>query len=332
MEMTRLGRSGLSVSRICLGTMTFGAQADAAASQKIMDIAAERGVNFIDTANAYPLPPSPQTMGKSEEFVGAWLKGKRERFILATKGNNVIGPGPNESGNSRTHLMRALDDSLRRLQTDYVDVYYLHHPDPQTPLDEAIETLDDMRTAGKIRYSAVSNMPAWQLSYWTGWSAEHNRARFACVQPRYNMLYRAIESELIPAAAACDVAVVIYNPLAAGMLTGKYKPGGKPAEGRFSFSGPSGERYRTRYYQDEMLRVVNELSDDIGRRGKSLTHVALRWTLDQPGIACAIVGASKPEQIADSLGAIDVKLDDADRAACDAIWYRLPRRRPEEDR
>ena len=200
MEMIRLGRSGLSVSRICLGTMTFGAQADAAASNKIMDIAAERGVNFIDTANAYPLPPSPETLGSSEAIVGAWLKGKRERFILATKGNNVIGRGPNESGNSRTHLMRALDDSLRRLQTDYVDIYYLHHPDPQTPLDEAIETLDDMRTAGKIRYAAVSNMPAWQLSYWTCWSAEHNRARFACVQPRYNMLYRAIESELVPAA------------------------------------------------------------------------------------------------------------------------------------
>lgn len=331
MEMIRLGRSGLSVSRVCLGTMTFGSQADVAASNKIMDIAAERGVNFIDTANAYPLPPSPETMGKSEEIVGAWLKGKRERFILATKGNNVIGPGPNERGNSRTHLMRALDDSLRRLQTDYVDVYYLHHADPQTPLDEVIETLDDMRAAGKIRCAAVSNMPAWELAYWTSWSKHHNRARFACVQPRYNMLFRAIESELVPAAVACDVAVVIYNPLAAGMLTGKYKPGAQPAEGRFAFSGPSGERYRRRYYQDEMVRLVNELSEDVQSRGKSLTHVALRWTLDQPGIACAIVGASKPEQIADSVTGVDVKLDDADREACDAIWYRLPRRRPAEE-
>jgi aryl-alcohol dehydrogenase-like predicted oxidoreductase len=188
-----------------------------------------------------------------------------------------------------------------------------------------------MRTAGKIRCAAVSNMPAWQLAYWTSWSTDHNRARFACVQPRYNMLYRAIESELVPAAVACDVAVVIYNPLAAGMLTGKYTPGVQPSEGRFSFSGPSGERYRRRYYQHEMLRLVDELAQDVKSRGKTLTHVALRWTLDQPGIACAIVGASKPEQIADSLGAVDVKLDDADREACDAMWYRLPRRRPNEE-
>lgn len=329
--MTRLGRTGMSVSRICLGTMTFGAQADTRASEKIMSVAAERGVNFIDTANAYPLPPLPETMGRSEEIVGAWLKGKRERFVLATKGNNVIGPGPLERGNSRTHLMRALDDSLRRLRTDYVDIYYLHHADPQTPLEEAIEALDDMRTSGKIRYAAASNMPAWQLAYWTCWSEEHNRARFACVQPRYNMLYRAIESELIPAATACDVAVVVYNPLAAGMLTGKYKAGAKPAEGRFSFSGPSGERYRMRYYQDEVLRLVQELSNDVERRGKKLTHVTLRWTLDQPGITCAIVGASKAEQIADSISALDVKLDGEDLRACDAVWYRLPRRRPEDD-
>ena len=329
--MIRLGRTGLTVSRFCLGTMTFGGQADRAASNRIMDVAEERGVNFIDTANSYPLPPTPENTGRSEELVGAWLKGKRDRFILATKGNNPIGPGANDRGNSRTHLMRALDDSLRRLGTDYVDLYYLHHPDPKTPMDEAIEALDDMRAAGKIRYAAASNISAWELAYWTAWSKEHDRARFACVQPRYNMLYRAIESDLVPAAIGCDVAVIVYNPLAAGVLTGRYKPGEKPAEGRFSFAGPSGERYRTRYYQDEMLRLVQELAEDVRRRGKSLTHVTLRWTLEQPGITCAIVGASKPEQIADSLGAVDVQLADEDRKACDALWYRLPRRRPEEE-
>lgn len=332
MEMIRLGRSGLSVSRICLGTMTFGAQADRDVANRIMDVAADGGVNFIDTANSYPLPPTPQNTGRSEEIVGAWLKGKRDRFVLATKGNNPIGPGPNEGGNSRTHLTRALDDSLRRLGTDYVDIYYLHHPDPRTPMEEAIEALDDFRQAGKIRYAAVSNIWAWELAYWSCWSAHHNRVRFACVQPRYNMLYRAIESELVPAAVACDVAVVVYNPLAAGVLTGRYKVGEKPAEGRFSFAGPAGERYRTRYYQEEMLRAVQELSEDLARRGKSVTHVTLRWTLDQPGISCAIVGASKPEQLADSLKSIEVRLDDADRRACDALWYRLPRRRPEEER
>jgi aryl-alcohol dehydrogenase-like predicted oxidoreductase len=331
MEMSRLGRTGLTVSRICLGTMTFGEQADRAASNRIMDIAADAGVNFIDTANSYPLPPSPQNTGRSEEIVGDWLKGKRDRFVLATKGNNRIGPGANDGGNSRTHLVKALDDSLRRLGTDYVDLYYLHHPDPKTPIDEVIETLDDMRRAGKIRYAAASNILAWQLAYWTCWSTEHDRVRFSCVQPRYNMLYRAIESELVPAAIAADVALVVYNPLAAGVLTGRYKAGEKPAEGRFSFTGPSGERYRTRYYQEEMLRLVQELAGEIAHRGKSLTHVTVRWTLEQPGITCAIVGASKPEQIADSLKAFDVQLDDADRQACDSLWYRLPRRRPEEE-
>jgi aryl-alcohol dehydrogenase-like predicted oxidoreductase len=188
-----------------------------------------------------------------------------------------------------------------------------------------------LRRAGKIRYAAASNISAWELAYWTCWSAHHDRARFACVQPRYNMLYRAIETELVPACTALDVAVVVYNPLAAGMLTGKYQAGEKPSEGRFAFSGRSGERYRTRYYRDETLRVVDVAKADVAKRGKSLTHVAVRWTLDQPGITCAILGASKAEQIEDSLKGLDVQLDDADRKLCDDLWYRLPRRRPAEE-
>ena len=330
--MTRLGRSGLSVSRICLGTMTFGAQADRSVAHRIMDIAADRGVNFIDTADAYPLPPSLETAGRTEEIVGAWLKGRRHQFVLATKAGNPVGPAAIERGSSRTHLMHALDQSLRRLGTDYVDVYYLHHPDPQTPLDESIEALDDMRRAGKIRYAAASNVSAWELAYWTCWAAHHDRARFACMQPRYNMLYRAIEAELVPACKALDVAVVVYNPLAAGVLTGKYRAGDKPAEGRFTFTGASGERYRTRYYRDETLRAVEDAKQDVARRGKSLTHVAVRWTLDQPGITCAILGASKAEQLDDSLKGIDVQLDENDRKLCDELWYKIPRRRPEEER
>ena len=332
MDYVRLGSIGLRVSRICLGAMSYGDPAWRAwvlsedASRPFITRALERGINFFDTADMYSL-------GRSEEVLGRALRDftKREQVVIATKVFNPMSDDPNDRGLSRKHILASIDASLRRLGTDYVDIYYLHHPDPDTPLDESIEALDDMRRAGKIRYAAASNISAWELAYWTSWSAHHDRARFACAQPRYNMLYRAIEAELVPACKALDVALVVYNPLAAGVLTGKYRAGDKPAEGRFAFKGASGERYRTRYYRDETLRVVQEAAEDVARRGKSMTHLAVRWTLDQPGITCAIVGASKAEQIEDSLKGVEVKLDDADRRLCDDLWYRLPRRRPQEE-
>lgn len=330
MQMVGLGRTGLRVSQVCLGTMTFGTQADRGAANKIMDVAADRGVNFIDTANSYPMPPVVETAGRTEEMVGAWLKGKRERFVLATKVNNQVGPGPNDGGGSRVHLMRAIDDSLRRLQTDYVDIYYLHHPPADLSLEESLGVLDDLRRAGKIRYAAVSNVAAWALVRSLCWSEQRDRARFECVQPRYNMLYRAIEKELVPAAIANQVALVVYNPLAGGLLTGRYKTGEKPSVGRFAITGTSGERYRTRYYQDEMIRAVQGLAQKVAARDKSITQVALRWAMEQPGITSVIVGASKPEQLSDSLGAVNLTLDEADRQDCNAVWYEIPRR-PQED-
>ena len=332
MRTVRLGRTGLKVSEICLGTMTFGLQTDRAESFAIMDVADEAGIDFIDVADVYPLGGTLETAGRTEEIVGEWLAGKRDRFVVATKVYNRVGPGPNDMGNSRRHVMDACEQSLRRLKTDYIDLYYIHRWDPETPVDETLAAFDDLRRAGKISYAGCSNIAAWQMMS-ALWTADRDRTiRFDAVQPRYNLLFRHIESELLPAAEANGVAAVVFNPLAGGILTGKYKRGEAPREGTRFALGTAASLYQQRYWQDAQLDVVERLAADVASRGRSITHVALRWVLDQPGVTAAIVGASRAEQLRDSLGALAVELDDADRRACDEAWYALPRRRPEEER
>jgi 1-deoxyxylulose-5-phosphate synthase len=331
MRTVRVGRTGLKVSEICLGTMTFGLQTQRDEAFAIMDAADAAGIDFIDVADVYPVGGSLETVGRTEEIVGAWLAGKRDRFVVATKAYGKMGPAPNDMGLSRRHLIAACDASLRRLGTDYIDLYYTHRWDPETPIDETLGALDDLRRAGKIRYAGCSNIAAWQMmsSLWT--ADRDERVRFDAVQPRYNLLYRAIEAELLPAAQANGVGAVVFNPLAGGVLTGKYKRGEAPREGTRFTLGNAAKLYQQRYWQDEQLDVVERLAADLASRGKSITHVALRWALDQPGVTAAIVGASRAEQLRDSLKALDVTLDDADRRACDEAWYALPRRRPEEE-
>lgn len=331
MNMRRLGRTGLKVSEICLGTMTFGVQADEKTSHAIMDVAAEGGVNFIDTADMYPVPSTPATYGRTEEIIGTWLEKKRESYVLATKCYNPMGPLPNDVGLSRKHMIKALEDSLRRLRTDYIDLYQIHRWDPETPIEETLATFDDLRRAGKIRYAGCSNVTAWQLVQALGLSAQHDWVRWDCLQPRYNILHRSAEWELLPAASEFGVGVIAYNPLAGGFLTGKHKRG-EPTKGTRFEVGISAPLYRNRYWQDAMFEAVDKLKEHTERRGKSLVGLAVRWVVDQPGITSAIVGASKPEQLKESLAAYRIELDDADREACDAAWYSLPRRRPEEER
>ena len=332
MRTVRLGRTGLKISEICLGTMTFGLQTDPDESFAIMDAAEAAGIDFIDVADVYPVGGTLETAGRTEEIVGDWLHGKRDRFVVATKVYNPMGPGPNDAGNSRRHVVAACDASLRRLQTDYIDLYYIHRWDAETPIDETLSAFDDLRRAGKIRYAGCSNVTAGQMMS-ALWTAERERTiRFDAVQPRYNLLFRQIESELLPAAQAHGVGAVVFNPLAAGMLTGKYKRGEAPREGTRFALGTAASLYQQRYWQDATIDVVERLAADVGSRGKSITHVALRWVLDQPGVTSAIVGASRAEQLRDSLHALEIELDDADRRACDQAWYALPRRRPEEER
>ncbi len=332
MRSVRLGRTGLNVSEICLGTMTFGLQTERDEAFAIMDVAEAGGIDFIDVADVYPVGGTLETVGRTEEIVGDWMAGKRDRFVVATKVYNPMGPGPNDKGNARRHVIEACDASLRRLKTEWIDLYYIHRWDTETPIDETLGAFDDLRLAGKIRYAGCSNIAAWQMMK-SLWTADRNdTVRFDAVQPRYNLLYRAIEAELLPAAREFGVGAVVFNPLAAGVLTGKYKRGEAPREGTRFQLGNAAALYQQRYWQDEQLDVVERLSADVASRGKTLTHVALRWVLDQPGVTAAIVGASRAEQLRDSLGALEIELDDDDRRACDQAWYALPRRRPEEER
>jgi aryl-alcohol dehydrogenase-like predicted oxidoreductase len=332
MRTVRLGRTGLKISEICLGTMTFGLQTDRAESFGIMDGADEAGINFFDVADVYPVGGTPETAGRTEEIVGEWMAAKRDRFVLATKVYGAMGPGPNDTGLSRRHVIAACDASLRRLRTDYIDLYYIHRWDADTPIDETLAAFDDLRSAGKIRYAGCSNIAAWQMMSALAISERQELVRFDAVQPRYNILFRAIESELLPAAQANGVGAIVFNPLAGGLLTGKYRRGETPREGTRFTLGNAASLYQQRYWQDAQLDVVDRLAENISSRGKMITHVALRWVLDQPGVTAAIVGASRAEQLRDSLKALDIELDDADRRACDEAWYGLPRRRPEDER
>jgi 1-deoxyxylulose-5-phosphate synthase len=325
MKIRRMGQTGLKVSEICLGTMTFGHQCDERTSFAILDRAAAGGVTFLDTADAYPVPPTPQTAGRTEEIVGKWLAGKRDSFVVATKCRIRVGEGPNDEGLSRAHVLKAAEDSLRRLRTDYVDLYQAHAPDPDTPLEETLRAFDDLVRQGKARYVGCSNYPGWQVALALGLSARLNLARLDCVQPRYNLLWREPESELLPLCRDQGLGVIAYNPLAGGFLSGKYRDLGEPPPGtRFSL-GKTGELYRERYWQRAQWEAVERLRQHFDSRGASLVSAAVAWVLAQPGVTSAIVGASKPEQLDASLAAPDFTLDERDREVCDLAWYTLPR-------
>ena len=329
MRVRRMGRTGLKVSEVCLGTMTFGNQCDRATSFRIMDVADAAGVDFWDTADVYPLGGDPESRGATEEIVGEWLQTRhaRDRIVLATKCRGAMGPHPNDQGLSRKHIVAACEASLCRLRTDYIDLYQVHAPDPETPIEETLRAMDDLVRSGKVRYIGCSNYPAWQLAGALGTSARLSLARFDCVQPRYNLLFRMIEDEIVPLCRAEGVGIIAYNPLAGGMLTGRYKGSVEPEAGSRFTLRHSGELYRKRYWNDAVRGAVAKLGDYLAGRGKSLTHVALAWVLAQPGITSAIVGASRPEQLQDSLSALDITLQAEELAACDDVWFDLPRER-----
>jgi 1-deoxyxylulose-5-phosphate synthase len=329
MKTKRMGRTGLKVSEICLGTMTFGQQCDEPTSFSIMDAAVEQGIDFFDTADAYPMGGTIETVGSTEEIVGKWMKGRREEIVLATKCWAPMGRRPNERGLSRKHIFDAVEKSLRRLQTDYIDLYQVHAPDSDTPIDETMRALDDLVHQGKVRYLGCSNFGAWLLAtaLWT--SDKLGLQRFDCVQPRYNILFREIENELLPLCRKHGVGVIPYNPLAGGFLTGKYKAGQDPArEERFGFlAGPSRSVYHKRYWQDAQFEAVDRLASFFSARNKSLVHVAVAWVLAQPDVTSAIVGATSAKQLEQSVAATGVTLDAEEMEACDETWFSLPRLR-----
>jgi aryl-alcohol dehydrogenase (NADP+) len=306
MQYTKFGRTGLRVSKLCLGTMTFGLQCDEAKSRSIMDTAAEGGIDFFDTADVYPLGGGRSTAGRTEEIVGAWLKGKRRDFILATKCVGVTGPKPWDQGMSRKHILDAIDASLRRLDTDYVDLYQLHGYDPLTPIDEALEALDIVVRSGRARYVGVSNWPAHKVARALGRSELRNLVSVASVQPRYNLLFRSFERDLLPMCAEESIAVIPYNPIAGGLLTGKHDHKAPPPAGtRFSL-GTAARRYQERYWNEKEFEAIEALRPIAGEAGISMATMAVAWVLSNPAITAPIVGASRPEQLADSLAAAEI--------------------------
>ncbi len=299
MEYRRMGQSGLKVSEICLGTMTFGHGTDEAESRRMVDMAFDVGVNFFDTANTY-------ANGESEVLLGKALQGRRDRAVVATKFFNPTGSGPNDSGMSRLHIMQAIEGSLRRLQTDHVDIYYIHHVDEETPLEEMLRALDDLVHQGKVRYIACSNYEAWRLME-AIWISDCNQlARFVCYQPQYSLVVRDIEEEIVPACQLKGLGIVPWSPLGGGFLTGKYKPGERTVGGTRSAEGWA---YPSRYFApnaDETLGVLLETADALGR---TPAQVALRWVLEQPAITAAIAGARTVEHFKDNLGAVGWRLE-----------------------
>lgn len=325
MKIRRMGNTGLKVSEICLGTMTFGHQCDEPTSFAILNKATEAGVTFLDTADAYPVPPTPETAGRTEEIIGKWLHGKRDRFVLATKCRFRVGTGPNDEGLSRKHILKSAEDSLRRLHTDYIDLYQAHSPDPETPIEESLRAFDQLVLQGKVRYVGCSNYPAWQVALALGVSDRLGLARFDCVQPRYNLLFRDIESELLPLCRFAGLGVIAYNPLAGGFLSGKYRSLEKPLPGTRFTLGRTGELYRERYWHQAQLDAVEELRNYLDSRGKNLIGTSVAWVLAQPGITSAIVGASRPAQLDATISAANTTLTAEEIDACNRAWFSLPR-------
>lgn len=321
MEMVGFGRTGLRVSRLCLGTMTFGFQCDDETSFAIMDTAYDAGITFFDTADIYPLGAPPEVLGRTEELVGAWMRRgdrRREDIVLATKCFGRSGPNPWDQGNNRKNVMRAIDASLRRLGTDYVDLYQIHFWDPHTPIDETLRAMDDPVRSGKVRYIGCSNTLAYQLARSIGRSEVLGVSRFESVQPRYNLLFRENERELFPLCDDERVAVIPYNPLAGGLLTGKHRAGA-PTEGTRFTLGRSQEMYRERYWQDQMFATVDELRSVAEEVGVPLTTLAIQWVLANPVITSPIVGASRPDQLAASIAAVDTPLAPEVKARLDEL-------------
>lgn len=298
MEYRKLGNSGLKVSEIGLGGNTFGWWADEPTSIAVINHALDMGINFIDTADMYD-------RGRSEEFVGKAVKSRRAQVIIATKFSYAMGEGPNDKGGSRHYIMRAIDASLRRLQTDYIDLYQMHRPDPATPIEETLRTLDDLVRAGKVRYIGCSNFTGWQLceARWT--SLVHNLHSFVTVQTRYNLLERQMETELAPCCQAYHLGVIPWGPLAGGFLTGKYRPGKKaPADGRLSRPSPLYDNILTETNWNKLAKLEAFATE----HNHTVGELALAWLLAKPWVSTVIAGARKVEQVSASVAAAEWKL------------------------
>ncbi|MGA2269607.1 MAG: aldo/keto reductase [Bryobacteraceae bacterium] len=313
METRTLSHTGLTVSRACFGTMPFGLQADQATATRMIDLLIDRGVNFFDTANIY-------NKGAAEIMLGNALKGRRDKVVVASKVRMKMGDGPLESGLSRAAILKNIDESLSRLQTDYLDLYYLHAPDWSVRIEETLETMDGLVRAGKVRYPAFSNYAAWQVVQML-WIAERNGYRPPFIsQVMYNLLARGIEQEYVAMCREFGVSITVYNPLAGGLLSGKHQPERPLAGSRFD----DNKLYSDRYWHPAYFEAVDELRGAAERAGRSLIDLSLNWLLDHTATDCVILGASTMEQLEQNLEAFGRgPLAPDTLAVCEAVWRKL---------
>lgn len=309
MEYIKFGNAGIEVSRLCLGCMDFAERLEEAEAARVLDTALDHGVNFLDTADAYGL-------GRNEEVVGRILKGKRHRVVLATKFWVVMDrEQKNTGGCSRLHIIEAVEASLRRLQTDTIDLYQLHHPDPLTPVEETIGTLDTLVKQGKIRYWGVANHYAWQMAHLLGVAALGRWEPPVSLQCRYNILDRAVETETVPFCQRFNIATMIYGPLDRGILTGKYRRGEPVPEGSWLDRYKRGQEELT----DEVFDILDELTAIADKHGIRMNQLAIAWLLTKPVVTSVILGGSRPEHFEQLYGVFDIQLAPEDIARIDEL-------------
>jgi aryl-alcohol dehydrogenase-like predicted oxidoreductase len=308
MVMNLFGRTGVKVSRIALGTMSFGGDADEATAAAIWRAAREAGVNLIDTADVY-------NDGRSEQVVGKLMREERDQIVLCTKAYFPTGKGPNDRGSSRYHLVRAVEASLRRLATDRIDVLYLHRFDDATDVSESLRALDDLVRAGKILYPAASNFAAWQVAHALGLQRQASWAPFVALQPMYNLVKRQVEVELLPMAQALGLAVIPYSPTGGGLLTGKYSPDKKPTGARLV----DNKMYSVRYADPQYLAIAGQFTQLANELGHAPTTLAVAWAASHPGVTSVLVGGRNVDQLSASFAAGELVLDAATRAKISAL-------------
>jgi len=313
--------------------MTLAGQANRKASYAILDAAFEGGIRFLDTADAYPIPMLPETHGRTEILLGTWmaLRKNRHHLVLATKGYFPSGPLPIHRGNARLHLMRSCESSLKRLKTDYVDLYLCHGWDPTVPIEETLLALDQLRRDGKIVYAGLSNVRSHEVAEALVAARRLGIAGIQGVQPRYNVFQREAEESLFPLSRTFGLGTMVYNPIAGGLLSGKHQPGRPPARGTRFAMPHTGEIYRKRYWDEWLLREAATLKQEVEKQGLSLVTAAVAWVLSNPDVTSAIIGASRRQQLADHLRAPEITLPPSLARRLARSWFDLPRRPPDLD-
>ena len=313
MQYRILGRTGVKVSRLCCGTMAFGGDADEAASGQMYRYCRELGINFFDSANNY-------SKGLAEEILGRLIQGERDELVITSKVFNAIGDGPNDRGLSRRHIVQAVEASLRRLQTDRLDLYFVHNFDDDTPMEETLAALDDLVRGGKILYPAVSNWAAWQIAKALGHCAREGLASFACIQPMYSLVKRQVEVEVLPLARSEGLGVITYSPLGGGLLTGKYGIDKRPARGRLLEL----DNYMKRYANPVFYEVAERFVRYAGDRGVHPVTLAVAWAMGHPDVTAPIVGGRDLDQLKPSLAALDFAMSDEMREEVSALSIAPP--------